>query len=210
MRVVISRIAMFLALAILGGCATMSGDECATSDWYAVGFEDGSRGYTTGRLGDRRKACAKHGVTPDFQEYQAGRKEGLVEFCQPSRGFNLGSNGGQYHGVCSSHNEGRFLDAYNSGYHLYNLRSNVDSANYKISANKRELEDIQRHMRDKEAALIAKDTLTEERIILLADLKDLSERTGQLEAENYQLVVDRARYEQQLQSYEAVLVDAGY
>jgi hypothetical protein len=65
-------------------------------------------------------------------------------------------------------------------------------------------------MRDKEAALIAKDTLTEERIILLADLKDLSERTGQLEAENYQLVEDRARYEQQLQSYEAVLVDAGY
>jgi hypothetical protein len=188
----------------------MSGDECATSDWHAIGFEDGSRGYTSDRLSNHRKACAKHGVTPDFDEYRAGRNEGLVEFCQPSRGFNLGASGSQYHGVCSAHNEGLFLDAYNSGYHLYNLRSNVSSATYRINANKSELEKTQGIIRDKEALLIAKDTTTEDRIILLADLKDLSERTGQLEAETYQLIEDRARYEQQLQAYEAVLADSGY
>lgn len=210
MKPVLIRTAMLLMLGIVGGCATMSGDECATSDWYAIGFEDGSRGSTSDRFGDRRKACAKHGVTPNFQEYQAGRAEGLVEYCQPSRAFNLGSRGGQYRGVCASHNEGRFLDAYNSGYHLYNLRANVDSANYKIEANKRELEDTQALIRSKEAALIAKETTTQDRIIILADLKDLSERTGQLESEIYQLVEDRARYEQQLQSYEGVLADSGY
>lgn len=202
--------ASVLVLMILSGCATMSGDECVTSDWHAIGFEDGSRGHTSGRLSERRKACAKHGVTPDFDEYQAGRKEGLVEFCQPSRGFNLGTSGGQYHGVCSAHNEGRFLDAYNSGYHLYNLRSNVNSANYRINANKHEQDETQALIRAKEAALIAKDTPTEERIILIADLKDLSERSGQLEAEMYQLIEDRAAYAQQLQTYEAVLADSGY
>ncbi|MDH4047424.1 MAG: DUF2799 domain-containing protein [Gammaproteobacteria bacterium] len=202
--------ASILTLMILSGCATMSGDECATSDWYAIGFEDGSRGYTSSRLGDHRKACAKHGVTPDFEAYQTGRNEGLVEFCQPSRGFNLGASGSQYHGVCSAHREGQFLDAYNSGYHLYNLRSNVNSATYRINANKQEQEETQRLIRDKEAALIAKDTPTEERIILIADLKDLSERSGQLESEMYQLIEDRAMYEQQLQSYEAVLADSGY
>jgi hypothetical protein len=203
-------VASLLAITILSGCATMNGDECLTSDWHAIGFEDGSRGYTSEQLSNHRKACAKHGVTPDFQAYQAGRSEGLVEFCQPTRGFNLGSNGGQYHGVCSAHNEGRFLDAYNSGYHLYNLRSKVNSANYSINANQQELEQTQALIREKEAALIARDTLTEERIILIADLKDLAERVGQLESEMYTLIEDRAMYEQQLQSYQAVLADSGY
>jgi hypothetical protein len=203
-------IASLLALTVLSGCASMSGDECVTSDWHAIGFEDGSRGYTAEQLGNRRKACAKHGVTPDFEAYQAGRSEGLVEFCKPSRGFNLGSNGGQYHGVCSAHNEGQFLDAYNTGYHLYNLRSKVNSANYRINANEQELERTLALIREKEAALIARDTLTEERVILIADLKDLAERTGQLETEMHMLIEERAMYEQQLQSYEAVLADSGY
>jgi hypothetical protein len=201
---------LLATLTMLSGCATMSGDECVTSDWYAIGFEDGSRGYTSDQLGNHRKACAKHGVTPDFEAYQAGRNEGLVEFCQPARGFSLGSNGGQYRGVCSAHNEARFLDAYNSGYHLYNLRSKVNAANYRIGANQQEMEQTQALIREKEAALIARDTLTEERIVLIADLKDLAERVGQLESEMYSHIEDRTLYEQQLQSYEAVLADSGY
>jgi hypothetical protein len=197
-------------LTVLSGCATMSGDECATSDWHAIGFEDGSRGYTSARLSDHRKACAKHGVTPDFEEYRAGRMEGLVEFCQPSRGFNLGASGNQYHGVCASHNEGQFLDAYNSGYHLYNLRANVSSVTYRINSNKRAMDENQVLIRDKEAALIAKETTTQDRVLLLADLKELSESNGQLEAETYELIEDRAMYEQQLQSYEATLANSGY
>ncbi|MGH8223085.1 MAG: DUF2799 domain-containing protein [Woeseiaceae bacterium] len=205
------RIALvLLAMLAMSGCASMSGDECVTSDWHAIGYEDGARGYTSDRLGNYRKACAKHGVTPDLRAYQAGREEGLAEFCQPSRGFNLGSNGGQYRGVCAAHNESRFLDAYNSGYHLYNLRSNVNSAQYQINARQRELEECKALIRDKEAALIGRETLTEERILLLADLKGLAERSGQLEAEIYTLIEDRAQHEQQLAAYEAVLADSGY
>jgi hypothetical protein len=58
--------------------------------------------------------------------------------------------------------------------------------------------------------LISRDTLTEERILLLADLKELSERTGQLESEIHLLIEDRARHEEQLASYQAVLADSGY
>lgn len=199
-----------LALLLLSGCASMSGEECAMSDWHTVGFEDGSRGYAADRLGDHRKACAKHGVAPDLRAYQAGRAEGLEEYCQPSRGFNLGASGGRYNGVCSAALEPRFLDAYQSGYQLYNLRSSVNSANAQIQARERELSDIKSTMREKEAALIDRDTTTEERILLLADLKDLSERTGQLESEIYLLVDDRARHEEQLSAYQASLAEGGY
>lgn len=198
------------SMLVLSGCASMSSDECLTSDWHAIGYEDGSRGYTSDRLGQHRKACAKHGVTPDFQSYQTGRSDGLREFCQPQRGFNLGAGGGQYNGVCPADLENDFLDAYRTGAQLHALRANVNSANYQINAREKEIVEIKELTRAKEATLIGKDTAVEERILLLADLKDLSERTGQLEAEIYELVEERAAYEQQLASYEALLADSGY
>ena len=199
-----------LVFAALGGCASMSSEECANSDWVAVGFEDGSRGYSTDRFGKRRKACAKHGITADFQAYQSGRADGLVEFCQPGRGFNLGVSGGHYNGVCDVALEEEFLDAYRVGHQLYGLRSNVNNANSQIYSRERELDRTKSHMREKEVALISNETETEQRILLLADLKDLSERTGQLESEIDALIADRARHEYELQTYEATVAAYGY
>lgn len=188
----------------------MSSEECANSDWRAVGFEDGSRGYTSDRFASHRKACAKHGITADFGAYQQGRTDGLVEFCQPTRGFNLGASGGRYNGVCAADVEPEFLDAYRVGQQLYALRSNVNAANSQIYAREQELEDIDVAMRDKEALLIAAETTMEERVLLLADLKRLSERIGELEAEIELLVADRARAEQELAHYEQTVVASGY
>ena len=194
----------------LSGCASMSGDECLTSDWQMIGFEDGSRGYGAERLGEHRKACAKHGVTPDLQAYRAGREEGLRDFCQPARGFNLGTRGGHYNGVCSAEMEGDFLDAYRAGHHLYELQSYVNSANYQINAKQNELDRIEDLIREKEVLLIASETTTQDRILLLADLKDLSERTGQLETQIVVLIDDRARHEEQLTNYQASVAHFGY
>jgi hypothetical protein len=188
----------------------MSGDECVTSDWQAIGFEDGSRGYSADRLGNHRKACAKHGITPDFQAYQTGHDQGLVNYCQPSRGFSVGSNGGSYNGVCAGHREGDFVDAYNSGYHLYNLRSRVNSASSQISYKRRELDNNEKMMVEKEVALIAPDTTTEDRIRMIVELKEIAENNGELESEIDQLIHDRARHEHELESYEAILADTGY
>lgn len=199
-----------LAALMLSGCAGMSADECVTGDWYAIGYEDGSRGYTADQLGNRRKACAKHGVTPDFQAYQDGRSEGLKEFCQPQRGFNLGAGGGRYSGVCPAQLEPGFLDAYRNGSELHALRSNVNAANYAINAKQNELDGIQGTIRAKEAELIADDTSIQDRILIISDLKDLNERTGQLEAEIIGLVEERAYHEQQLAEYQQVLADTGY
>jgi hypothetical protein len=199
-----------LATLMMSGCASMSGEECVATDWSAVGFEDGARGYTTERFSKHRKACAKHGVTADFSAYQNGRDQGLVEYCQPGRGYDVGVNGGRYYGVCSVEREADFLDAYNAGYHLYTLRSNVNRATSSISAKERELENVADKMRAKEVALIDRESTTEERVLLLADLKELSERTGQLEAEIQDLYEQRARYQVELDNYQVSVVDYGY
>ncbi|HZD52654.1 MAG TPA: DUF2799 domain-containing protein [Woeseiaceae bacterium] len=206
----IVRGSLALVIAGLSGCATLSEEECAMSDWHTIGFEDGSRGYTADRLGDHRRACAKHGYAPDFDEYQAGRDEGLRLFCQPSRGFDLGAGGGQYHGVCAPELEPEFLDAYRAGRELHNLRSGVSSANSRIQARQHALEETKEQIRDKEAALIAEETTSEERVLLLADLKELAEQAGEIETEIDLLIDERARNEERLAAYEALLAQSGY
>jgi len=208
-----SRLNLFWLTIVIGslsGCATMSGDECVTSDWSAIGYEDGSRGFATERFGQHRKACAKHGVTPDFSAYQHGREQGLVEFCQPHRGFNVGSSGGGYNGVCSVNLEADFLDAYNAGYHLYSLRSNVNRANSSIRSKEKELEQIEDTLIKDGVAIIAEDTTQEQRIFLLADMKRLAERTGKLQAEIKELHEVRARSQVELEHYQLVVADMGY
>ena len=199
-----------LAALAVSGCAGMSDEECLATDWSAVGYEDGARGYTTERFSRHRQACAKHGITADFGAYQAGRDQGLVEYCQPGRGYNVGVSGGRYYGVCRADLEQDFLDAYNAGYHLYTLRANVNRANGSISAKERELESLHDEIRAKEATLIAPETTVEDRILVLADLKDLSERTGFVEAEIQVLYEERARAQAELDNYQAAVVDFGY
>jgi len=206
----ISGILGVVAALTMSGCATMNSEECALSDWSAVGFEDGARGYTTERFSSHRKACAKHGVTADFRAYQEGRDEGLVEFCQPTRGYNLGVSGSSYNGVCDVALEEEFLDAYRAGHQLYSLRSNVNSANSRIASHEHEIDRIEDAVRASEARLIADDTSTEDRVLLLADLKRLSERTGELETEIDQLVRDLARHEYELADYENTVAAYGF
>ena len=205
-----ANIAIAALLAGLSGCATMNADECATTDWSAIGFEDGARGYTTERFSRHRKACAKHGITPDFQAYQNGRSQGLVEFCQPGRAFNYGANGGHYNGVCAGDMEPDFLDAYQAGYKLHSLRASVNNANSLIDAKERELEQTENRITVAEALLIGDETTTADRVLLLAELKDLSERTGRLDSEIRQLIADRARIEQELQYYEQTVAAYRY
>ena len=133
-----------------------------------------------------------------------------MEYCQPGRGFNVGTNGGRYNGVCSAELEPDFLEAYNAGYHLYTLRSNVNRATSAINSKQYEIDQIKEDMRLKEAALISDETTTEERVLLLVDLKDLSERIGQLEAEIQGLYEERAHSQAELDSYQVALLDAGY
>lgn len=203
-------ILMLVATLAVSGCAGMSSEECAVTDWSAVGYEDGSRGYTMERFASHRKACSKHGYAPDFRAYQEGRDDGLVDFCQPSRGYNLGESGGRYYGVCDVALEEEFLDAYRVGYQLYSLRSNVNNASSRIYAKQRELERIDDSIRDKEALLIAEETTIQDRVLLLADLKELSERTGELEAEIEQLMQDRAGHEHELADYERTVAAYGF
>jgi hypothetical protein len=190
-------------LLALSACATMNREECLTVDWRTVGYEDGAAGYSGDRIGQHRKACAKHGVTPDLEAYQIGREEGLREFCLPANGYRVGSQGGSYAGICPQDLEPAFIDAYESGRELYTLQSRLSDVNSELSSRRSDLDRAESDLVSRSATAISNDATAEERSRAVTDVKHLGERIGRLKSEIRQLERERARCEQDLEDYEA-------
>lgn len=182
------------------GCAGMSSSECELADWQAVGYEDGVQGHSSDKFGSYRKNCAKHDVAPDFQAYQSGRESGLREYCQPSRGFNEGSRGAKYVGVCPTDLEGDFLDSYNDGRTLYQLEYAVTSTSQQIQHRESRMKDIEVELTQTMAAVLADGTPGDERAALLVETKQLAE-------ERIALANDVDHLRQQLHQQEEALAE---
>lgn len=189
----------------LGGCATLSKEECLTVDWRTIGYEDGAAGYAADRIGQHRKACAKHGVTPDLDEYQRGREAGLREYCVPANGFRLGAQGGSYSGLCPPDLDGPFASAFESGRHLYVLQSRLQDAVYRLEAKRSELDDVEKQLARKSALAVSSEATKEEREQAVSDVKRLAERAGRLKEEIQQLERDRIYFERDVEDYRATL-----
>jgi hypothetical protein len=193
------------AIAVLGGCSSMSETECLATDWRTVGYEDGVAGRSGDRIGRYREQCSEHGVAPSLSEYQAGREQGLREFCKPANGFRVGARGVSYNGVCPADTDDAFLDAYQSGRQLYSLRSRVDSTANAIRSARAEMERLDQDLITVGAQIIDSSTSTERRAQLVLDSKHMAERRGELRARIPAMQNDLAAYQRDLDDYSASL-----
>lgn len=200
---------LIIAGLALSGCASMSEDECLAVDWRTIGYEDGVAGYPGDRIAQHRKACAEHGVTPDLTLYQAGRSEGLREYCQPANGFRVGAHGGGYAGVCPAELAPAFVNAYESGRQLHTLESRLSNATHQLDSKRRELNRVEDEMVRKSAVVIRTDSTAEERAQALIDAKQLAEKSGRLKAEIRQLEKDTVLFERELEDYRATAAYTG-
>lgn len=196
--------AALLAVA-LSGCGGMSASECELADWRAVGYEDGSRGRTTDVFARHRKACAKHEVAADFDDYQAGRQAGLREYCKPERGYREGARGAQYQGVCPADLEAEFYHAFVEGQILYNLESAVTRTERQIESNKARMNAIEKRLADNTSDAI-RGLPQEELADLIVETKQLAEERMTLEQENEQLEQRLAREREELAAHRSQLV----
>ena len=191
------------ALCLTGCAGGMSQSECEFSDWRAVGYEDGSAGRPAGNFARYRKSCAEHGVAADFAAYQTGREAGLKEYCQASRGYQEGSRGATYAGICPADAEPRFLEAYNKGRALYDLESSLRATDNRIRANESRIKEIELELTDKGSAALAETTTREERARLIVETKQLVEERMTLSAEIKDLQARRQVQEKELADYRA-------
>lgn len=141
---------------LLPACASMNKEDCVSADWQSVGYEDGSKGLNTEEFSDRKKQCAKHGITVSEDLYSKGYDEGLSQYCTPKGGLLAGESGKKYQNVCSTELEAAFLPIYEKGlkYHrvqwlaesaresYYDLIEKIDKNTTKIDDMKDELPSI--------------------------------------------------------------------
>jgi hypothetical protein len=195
------------AMTVLGGCssATLSKDECRTVDWRTIGYEDGVAGRSGERIGDHRRACAEHGVSPDLAAYRAGREEGLREYCQPHNGYRAGVTGMPYYDSCPSELAPAFVAAYESGRELYVRERRVSDADSAIAYRRREVARLESRIADRTLTVIDGEATPEARADAVLDTKHVAERIGRLKSEITQLERDRARYQQELETYRATV-----
>ncbi|MDH3738522.1 MAG: DUF2799 domain-containing protein [Alphaproteobacteria bacterium] len=188
---------------ILAGCASNGMDlsQCRTADWRAIGYEDGSQGNGASALGGRRQDCAEHGVTPDFAAYMDGHGQGIAHFCRPQNGYQLGSSGYRYGGVCPAGLEETFLAAYGDGYGLYERRTTVNQLNKAIHRKQHRMKSLERRMAETTAALVSPQTPPSERLSIGVELKQVTEERIEIERDISQLEIDLVHAEREYQSY---------
>lgn len=155
----------------LGGCATIPEEDCPRVDWFALGVEDGRRGYPEARIVQHREACLGAGVQPDDQRYWAGRLQGLAQYCTLASALEEGRAGRTYKGVCPVQIDPAFRDVHRAGYAVHEAIQRLRAAESTISGRERELR---------------KDGLSDqERARLRSEIRDLDRRRESLRDELY-------------------------
>jgi cell division protein FtsB len=202
-----SPLALACALLLLAGCASkMSRDECRTVDWRTVGYEDGVAGQPGDRIGEHRRACAEHGVTPNLDAYLAGRTAGLREYCQPHNAYRSGVNGYTYFDTCPADLAPAFVKAYDEGRALYVRERKVAETEESIEQKRREIRRLEDRVAESAFDVIDTNATPEQRTQGVLDTKQAAERIGQLKTEIAQLEQERARYQAELDAYRKTVV----
>lgn len=170
-------------LLMLGGCATLSEEECITADWYQLGVEDGSAGRSLGYLANHRKACAKAGVTPSLVDYEKGHSIGAKRYCVYSNGLALGERGGAYNNLCV----GKLEEAFGNGYHLgkarYEQRKMIERVESTLMGYQDELEKVYEDIALTEEIIISDESTPEERREALVEIEQMKDSIPLLEDE---------------------------
>lgn len=132
-----------LSLLSLGGCASLSEEECQITDWYKLGQGDALEGYPDTRLQDHIKACKRYNISPDIPRYGEGREAGLQRYCTAENGFRVGRQGYRYQGICPAGMETSFVGAFERGARLHRIELDIASV-------KQDRNGLQRDLRDDE------------------------------------------------------------
>ncbi len=183
----------------LGGCAKMMNEnQCLVADWRTVGYEDGSAGRNEQWLAKRSEACAEYGVAPNMDQYLLGRAQGLEAFCQPRRGFDLGSRGNRYENVCPANLEPAFLNALQDGRGLRDRRAILMDLERAVSSAYADLKTLDEEITANTVTLAtAEDMTNQERIDYALDLKNMAEERGRIQSDLPKMEADleAARYD---------------
>jgi hypothetical protein len=111
-------------------------------DWLAIGFNNGKRGDSLNRMQEYVQNCNQYDIQVDTVTYQMGWHNGIIQYCTPENGFEVGQAGKNYDDACPTHLAGAFLDQYIAGLNskLSSIENSMNSTHSSIENAINELE----------------------------------------------------------------------
>ena len=176
--------AIATCVVVLSSCATLSPEQCKNADWRQIGYADGASGESASRIQQHASACTKVDAKPDMEAYLSGRMEGLLSYCQPENGFDVGRRGRpDIAGDCPPHLRAAFLDRYREGREInglegqvQNFRSILQNEQNELRRNDRRIEDIRNELRRSNLTVERRTSLLNEMERLLDRRQDVGRR----------------------------------
>ncbi len=151
------------------GCATLSEEDCLTTDWAVLGETDGRQGQPLSELNRYRRQCAEYDVVPDSDAYIEAHERGLAVFCTPGNAYREGRSGSRDQSVCPAalapdfqrnHELGR--EVFTSLSRLRNDAASIGSARSEIEELRSDIEDREDSIREDELGEAQEDRLRDE------------------------------------------------
>lgn len=128
------KVAFFTVLMMgLSACTTnppLDRQGCENVDWYELGRRDGSQGLPVNVYESRRSECKLESDLALENLYLNGRNAGLVDFCTPANGFEMGRTGQIYYYVCPVDTESEFVGRFRVGRRIFQL----EKSNQEVSS----------------------------------------------------------------------------
>jgi len=106
------KLCVFILITQIVGCATLSKDQCLLSQWEDIGYQDGLNGHDYVRIEQHQRACSKHGVAVNSDEYHHGYDEGISQYCHSFDHYQSGKEGNVMNARCT---DLVYVKTYNSG-----------------------------------------------------------------------------------------------
>jgi len=131
-------------------CSTMSKNQCANADWYSLGYDDllvKSRDNTY--FYQREKACGKHKLTANKNEYLKGWNDAIIKYCSKDNLYNIGLKGYEFVNTCGEEKYDSLIEHYRRGKRLFEInklinKNGVEINNLKYRRNNSNLTDYEK------------------------------------------------------------------
>ena len=127
-------VALIALLFSVAACSQLSEEECLYMSWQARGVMEGIKGTPANKINEYQRVCDKFSIQVDYQSYEAGRQEGVKQYCTVMNGFNVGLSGNVYQDACTVDIEQMFLDGYTPGRMMYLAVANLDHAKANVNS----------------------------------------------------------------------------
>lgn len=168
---------------LLQGCATLSGNECETADWWLIGQEDGSEGRSLAYLKEHQESCAEHGVTPNRDAYAKGHRSGLAVYCIRFTGYKVGRSGRPYHGICDGSLAEEFEPGLRRGRMVHALETEAWDIKQKRKGLREKIGRLEHERKTLQEKLAADESIPQDREGMAEKIKELGRELGVLKQE---------------------------